>query len=182
MMRKILYIFGFLFCVSCNEFSPKSENSTAPEEDSKVQKLYFDTNGSTDDVKGKELSFTTNYFRFEAIDAEISEKLQAKYEAQLLATKHPEFAEAINEQLAYSSKFKEAIADSIQTITIEELTFLGELKTRNDDTSIQKMSYTKRINSTYTQKDSVLVVIKRTEIAIDNTTKVNTSFSFEKLN
>ncbi|AXG67979.1 hypothetical protein KORDIASMS9_00161 [Kordia sp. SMS9] len=181
MMRKILYIFGFLFCISCNEFSPKSENSTAPTEDSKVQELYFDTDGSTDAVKGTELSFTTNYFRFEAIDSEISEKLQANYEAQLLATKHPEFAEAINEQLANSSKFKEAIADSIQTISIENIEFLGDLQTRNDDTSIQKMSFTKRINSTYTEKDSVLVVIKRSVIEIDDTKKVNTSFSFENL-
>jgi len=173
MMRKVLYIVGFLLFVSCNQFSPKAEKSAVKEE-----AVEADSKGWANIDK---TNFKTTDFSLENINSEIQEKLQANYEAQLLATKHPEFAEAIKEQLANSNKFTEALSDSIQTIKIKDIKLIGSMETRNDSVSTQKMIYTSLINSTYKQKDSALVVVKRKTIVIDNAVKVNTSFSFESL-
>ncbi|WP_298518876.1 hypothetical protein [uncultured Kordia sp.] len=183
MMRKILYIVGFLWCVSCNQFSPKSDNEAAPAptEELKIEGDNFtNSDGWSDDSKRKDLDFKTSDATLENLNSEIFTKLQANYEAQLLAAKHPEFADAIKEQLANSSKFTEALSDSIQTIKIEDVEFSGTMESRNDSVSTQKVRYTAFINSTHKQKDSVLVVIKRTAIVIDGTVKANTSFTFEK--
>lgn len=190
MIRKLLYIFGFLLCVSCNQSAPKSENTKMKSEERSVDKDVF-----LDDLKGKDYDFTIDKSKIDAdfksqsfsfstpgnLNVEISTKLQANYEAQILATKHPEFAEAIKEQLADSNKFTTALLDSIETIKIEDLELSGNMESRNDSVSTQKLIYTSLINSKYKQKDSVLVVIKRAMIVIDNAMKVNTSFTFEKL-
>ena len=176
MMRKMLYIFGFLFCVACNNLETKSQDAFTATESFKVKE-----NTIVKDLDEKNLDYKTDDFALEDVNLEIQEKLQANYEAQILGTKHPEFAEAIKEQLADSSKFTTAISDSIQTIQIQDLEYVGEIETLNDSISTQKIKYTSLINSTHTQKDSALVVIKRTMIVIDNAVKVNTSFSFESL-
>lgn len=190
MMRKLLYIFGFLLCISCNQSAPKSENSKM-----KSEELSVDKDDLLDDAKGKGYDFTIDKSKIDAdfksegfsfstpgnLNTEISTKLQANYEAQILATKHPEFAEAIKEQLADSNKFTKSLSDSIETIKIEDLKFSENMESRNDSVFTQKLVYTSLINSTYKQKDSVLVVIKRTFIMIDDNRKVNTTFRFEKL-
>jgi hypothetical protein len=204
MMRKLLYIFGFLLCVACSESAKKSQDAAPTSDEWKVKESnYTEGESFKGDSKRKDAdlkilniekykvdeirkddaaySFTTNYFSLDDINTEISTKLQANYEAQLLATKHPEFAEAIKEQLTASNKFHTALSDSIQTIKIEDLEFLGSLKSLNDSVSTQKMRYTSVINSKYKQKDSVLVVVKRAMILIDDVLKANTSFTFEKL-
>ncbi|MFK7749845.1 MAG: hypothetical protein AB8B65_15730 [Kordia sp.] len=198
MMKKLLYIFGFLLCISCSESAKKSENSKMKSEELSVEKdglvddadekgkdlktYRYDYNGDfkTDD-KSKSFWDAPAYFTLNDFNSEISEKLQANYEAQILATKHPEFAETIKEQLADSNKFTESLSDSIQTIKIENIEFSGNIESRNDSISSQKILYTSLINSTYKQKDSVLVIIKRTFIVIDDDKKVNTSFAFETL-
>ncbi|MCH2194045.1 hypothetical protein [Kordia sp.] len=189
MMKKLLYIFGFLLCISCNQFSSKSENAPSPTEDSNsyrytIDKDRFDGNGLSDlddKLNSESFKFSTSNFDVKDLNAEISTKLQDNYEAQLLATKHPEFAETIKEQLADSNKFNTALSDSIKTIAIEDLKFSGEMQSQNDSIITQKIYYTSLINSKYKQKDSVLVVIKRATILIDGAIKVNTSFSFEGL-
>jgi len=181
MMRKLVYIIGFLISVSCSQSARNSENAPAPEREE--LKVEDGTSGWREDTKSKDADFKSlePMLKNIQLDAEITEKLQANYEAQILATKHPEFAEAIKEQLADSSKFNVSLADSIQTIAIEDITFLGEMDTQNDGIFTQKIQYTTIINSVHTQKDSALVVVKRTLIDVDNAVKVNTSFSFEEL-
>ena len=152
MMRRLCYIFGFLLCVSCSDFSAKSESATAPNEDAKEQGLTPTTESLTADFDRKDADFKVTDIALENIDTEIFEKLQANYEAQILAAKHPEFSEAIKEQLADSNKFAVSLADSIQTIAIEDVQLLGEMKVQNDSISTQKIHYTTLINSTYKQK------------------------------
>jgi hypothetical protein len=175
MMRKMVYIFGLLCCVACNKFESKSQDAFTATESLKVEE-----NALIEDADD-ELDMTTTAFTLEDINEEIQEKLQANYEAQILATKHPEFAEAIKEQLTSSTKFSTAISDSIQTLTIENLEYLGEMETLNDSIAIQDIKYSTLINGTHQQKDSARVVIKRTMIVIDDAVKVNTSFVFERL-
>ncbi|WP_298422174.1 hypothetical protein [uncultured Kordia sp.] len=178
MMKKIVYILCFLFCVACNQHAPKSENATMKSQEFTVDKdgLLDDTDYKTD-LKKPDLDFSLIGY----LDTEISAKLQANYEAKILATKHPEFQEAIKEQLAGSDKFNVSLSDSIETIEIKDVERFGIMRNRNDSITTQKIRYTSLINSKYTQKDSVLVVIKRAMIVIDNEFKINTSFSFEKL-
>ena len=177
MMRKIIYIIGFLCCFSCNNSSPKSDNATMTKEEFKVEEssLRNDADGATD-TKIPEVDFSLNY-----LDTEITEKLQANYEAQLLAVKHPEFAEAIKEQLENSTKFNTALADSIESIKIKDIRFSDMIVSRNDSIFTKKVFYTSLINTKHQQKDSVLVVVKRAFITIDGKPTVNTSFSFERL-
>lgn len=172
MMKKIVYIVAFLFCFSCNNFSPKSEDATMAKEEFKVDRSdLLDTNTETPEID----------FSFNELDTEIEEKLQANYEAQLLAVKHPEFAEAIKEQLESSTKFNTSLADSIESIKIEDISFSDMIVSRNDSTFTKKVFYTSLINAKHQQKDSVLVVVKRALITIDGKPTVNTSFSFERL-
>jgi hypothetical protein len=131
----------------------------------------LDTNTKTPEVD----------FSFDDLNTEVEEKLQANYEAQILAVQHPEFREAIKEQLADSDKFNGMLADSIKTIKIKDLTFSNDLAARNDSIFTKKVVYTSLINSKYQQRDSVLVVIKRAMIIIDHKPQINTSFSFERL-
>ena len=193
MMRKFLYILSFLLCVSCSQSEKKSQDASPAYEDLKVKENTFteedgwhndtkreDLDFKSDD-KSKDYNFTINYFSLDNLNSEISTKLQANYEAQILAIKHPEFAETIKEQLADSNKFTESLSDSIQTIMIEDIKFSGSLQSVNDSIYTQKMVYTSLINSKYKQRDSVLVVLKRATIKIDNDAKMNTSFTFEKL-
>jgi hypothetical protein len=172
----MLYIFSFLFCVACNNLETKSQDAFKATESFKVKE-----NTIVKDLDEKNLDYKTDDFALEDVNLEIQEKLQANYEAQILGTKYPEFAEAIEEQLADSSKFTTVISDSIQTIQIQDLEYIGKIETLNDSISTQKIKYTSLINSTHTQKDSALVVIKRAMIVIDNAVKVNTSFTFESL-
>ncbi|WP_420574784.1 hypothetical protein [Kordia sp.] len=175
MMKKIVYIVCFLACFSCADRAPSTENALESEESNVT------SDGWTQQNKGQDADFKSSDFAVETINLEITEKLQANYEAQVLAVKHPEFQEAIKEQLKGSTKFNAALSDSVTTIEVRNLSFYGKQHILNDSISTQKMRYTSLINSKYSQKDSVLVVIKRTMIMIDNSPKVNTSFVFEKL-
>jgi hypothetical protein len=181
MMKKLGYILmSLFFCVSCNQSASTSENATAPREDVKVHESTLDVEAD-DKLKKGFLDFKTSNFSIDNFYPEIATKLQANYESQVLAAKHPEFAEAIKEQLAASSKFNTSLSDSIQKITITDIELVGALKTQNDSTFTQKIRYTKHINSNYTVQDSVLVVLKQAFIKIDNTMRINTSFSFQAI-
>ncbi|WP_430411938.1 hypothetical protein [Kordia sp.] len=181
MMKKIVYIACFILCFSCsnnrNADRVPTEEKSVEAEDFKVDEssLIDDADGKTD-TKKLEINFS-----LDDINTEIEEKLQANYEATILAIQHPEFQEAIKEQLANSGKFNFTLSDSIKTIEIKEIERSGNMLKRNDSITTQKILYTTFINSKYTQKDSALVVIKRTMIVIDNQVKMNTSFSFESL-
>ncbi|PTX60893.1 hypothetical protein C8N46_10549 [Kordia periserrulae] len=180
MMKKIVYIVSLVLCVSCNQFSQKSENATAPREDLKVHESTLDVEAD-DKLKEGFLDFKTIDFSIGNFRSEIATKLQANYESQVLAAKHPEFAVAIQEQLAASSKFHTSLSDSIQKIEITDIELVGTMKTLNDSTFTQKIHYTKHINSNYTEKDSVLVVLQQALIKIDHTVRINTSFSFQTI-
>lgn len=173
MKMKILYIVCFLLCVSCNQYTSKKEENAVKSEEFNVDKSNL---LEIDDENTIEIDFS-----LDGINSEIEEKLQANYEAKVLAMKHPEFQEAIQEQLANSNKFDVTLSDSIETIEIRDILFLDDLRNQNDSISTQKVLYTYIVNSKYIQRDSVLVVIKRNMIVIDNSVKMNTSFSFEKL-
>ena len=177
MMKKIVYILCFLLCFSCSQYSPKSENAVATE----AEEVRVDKDGLADNNTDTKFKVGLSNFSLDEINSEIEEKLQANYEAIVLAKKHPEFKEAIKEQLAGSDKFHFTLSDSIQSIEIKELTYVGSMESRNDSVSAQKILYTTLINSKYTQQDSVLVIVKRKLIEIDNTPKMNTSIVFEKL-
>jgi hypothetical protein len=181
MMKKIVYIVCFLLCFSCKNSSHKSKNTVATES----EELKINNDGLVDDADEKtnvcKPDFKSVAFSLDYINIEIEEKLQANYEAKILAVKHPEFQEAIKEQLANSNKFNFTLSDSIQTIEIKDIVFAGNLEKENDSLYKQKVLYTSMINSKHAQKDSTLVVMKRTMIMIDNSLKMNTSFSFENL-
>lgn len=179
MMKKIVYILSFLLCFSCNQSAKKSE--MMKDEAVESEEFVVDKDGLLDDAKRKDLDFKNSDFALDKIDLEISSKLQANYEAKILAVKHPEFQEAIKEQLAGSDKFNFTLSDSIETIEIKDVKQVGMMIKRNDSIFTQKIMYTSFINSKYKQKDSVLVVMKRAMIIIDNEVKINTSFSFENL-
>jgi hypothetical protein len=143
-----------------------------------------DTDGLLDDADTKyKADFKALDFDLDLdyIQTEIEEKLQANYESLVLLNKHPEFQEAIKEQLANSAKFDFVLSDSIQTIEVKDIVLAGNLEKENDSCYKQKVLYTSLINSKHIQKDSTLVIMKRTMIVIDNSLKVNTSFLFEKL-
>lgn len=183
-MRKIFYIFVFLVCVSCSQSAKKSLDTAPSNEELKLEDdAAVESNGWRNDIKNKDIDFKSleTVLKNINLETEITEKLQANFEAQLLATKHPEFADAIKEQLADSNKFTASLADSIQNITIQDVQFVGKMSNQNDSISTQKITYTTLINSVYKQKDSALIVMKRALIDIDNTVKVNTSFLFERL-
>ncbi len=174
MKLKIVYIVCFLLCVSCNQYAAKKEDNAVKSEEFKVNRS--DLLNDTDEKDATKIDFS-----LEGMNTEIEEKLQANYEAKVLAIKHPEFQEAIKEQLANSSKFDFTLSDSIETIEIRDILFLDDLHNQNDSISTQKVLYTYIINSEHMQKDSALVVIKRKMIVIDNSLKMNTLFLFEKL-
>lgn len=177
MMKKIVYIACFLLCVSCNQYAAKKEDNAVRSEEFNVEK-----DGLLDDADTKyKADFKAMDFDVNYINTEIEEKLQANYEAKILAVKHPEFQEAIKEQLEGSNKFNFTLSDSIQTIEIKDIILSGNMSERNDSITTQKVLHTTLINSKYTQKDSVLVVMKRTMIVIDGLVKMNTSFSFESI-
>lgn len=176
MMRNIIYIIGFLLCISCNNSASKSENTTSIKDTEDQEFRITESSTSATDAVKLEGNFSLDY-----LNTEVTEKLQANYEAKILAIQHPEFEEAIKEQLAGSNKFRFTLSDSIKTIEIKDVAFLGEMVQRNDSLFTQKFGYTAFINDTYKQRDSVLVVIKRSLIMIDNSPAVNTSFSFERL-
>lgn len=181
MMKKIVYILSFLLCFSCaneKKADMMTKEEIIVEEDFKVDEssLRNDADGNTD-TKSPEVDFSLISY----LDTEIEEKLQANYEAKILAVKHPEFKAAIKEQLAGSDKFSFTLSDSIETIEIKDIKRSGVMTERNDSITTQKVTYTSLINSKYKQKDSVLVVMKHTMIIIDNEVKINTSFLFEKL-
>lgn len=176
MMKKIVYIICFAVCFSCNNAAQKSENAVATEA---AEEVSIDKDG----LLGTEMKLkdAISDFSLDDVYAEIEDKLQANYEAVVLATKHPEFREAIKEQLAGSDKFKVTLSDSIQSIEIKDLDFSSPVESRSDIVSTQKVYYTIVINSKYPQKDSVLVVMKRSMMMIDEAVKVNTSFAFEEI-
>ncbi|EDP97691.1 hypothetical protein U8527_05065 [Kordia algicida OT-1] len=176
MMKKVVYIICFIVCFSCNNATQKSDNAIATEA---VEEVSIDKDGLLDTET--KLKDAIDDFSLNDVNAEIEDKLQANYEAVVLATKHPEFREAIKEQLADSDKFNVLLSDSIQSIEIKDIDFSSSVTSRNERVSTQKVSYTILINSKYTQKDSVLVVMKRSMIKIDEAVKVNTSFSFERI-
>ncbi|WP_046756942.1 hypothetical protein [Kordia jejudonensis] len=128
------------------------------------------------DTKIPEFDFSLKF-----LTTEISAKLQANYEAKILAVKHPEFAKAIAEQLADSKKFQFMLSDSIQTIEIKDIDISSKFSKRNDSITTLAVVYTSVINSKYMQKDSALVVMKNTMVIIDNQVKRNTTFTFERL-
>ena len=177
MMKNIVYIVCFLLFFSCANDKTSNQMLTKEEavesENFKVEKV-----GLLDDADEK------NNFDFSSddVNSEIVEKIQANYEALVLAAKHPEFKEAIKEQLSDSNKFNVTLSDSIQTVEITALKLSGNLEKITDSIFQQKILYTTLINSKHTKKDSALVVMKRSMIVIDNSLKMNTSFSFEKLN
>ena len=177
MMKNIVYILCFLLCFACHQHSQKSENATAKEAD----EFKVERSDLLDDADLKNKDDIKVDFSLDNLNVEIEEKLQANYEATILATKHPEFKDAIKEQLANSDKFNFTFSDSIETIEIKDIILSGNMLERSDSISIQKVLYTTFINSKHTQKDSVLVVMKRTMIVIDNQLKMNTSLTFEKI-
>jgi len=177
MMKKIVSIVCFLLCFSCNQRAQKSENAVSKE----AEEFKVERSDLLDDAKGKTLNDIEVDFSLTTMNLEIEEKLQANYEAKILAAKHPEFREAIKEQLANSDKFSFTLSDSIERVEIKDMQLSGNMLKRSDSITTQKILYTTLINSKYPQKDSVLVVMKRTMIVIDNQVKMNTSFSFERL-
>ena len=149
------------------------DNASMAKEELKIERSDL----SNTDVK----SLSTELL-FQDLNIEVEEKLRANYETQILATKHPEFAETIKEQLSDSDKFTNKLADSIKTIEIKNLVFANNMQSHNDSIFTKKIIYTLLINSKYQQKDSALVVIKRATILIDNKPQITTSISFEHLN
>ncbi|MBC8755695.1 hypothetical protein H2O64_13550 [Kordia sp. YSTF-M3] len=180
MKLKIIYILCFLLCFSCAN-NTKADQMMTKDEAVESEEFKVDKSDLRDDLDEKNKNAIEIDFSLNAINSEIEEKLQANYEAKVLAVKHPEFQEVIKEQLANSTKFNFSLPDSIQTIEIKDIVFAGNLKKENDSIYKQKVLYTSLINSKHTQKDSALVVMKRTMIVIDNSLKMNTSFLFEKL-
>ena len=174
MKMKIVYIVCFLLCFSCaNENAKKS----IPETETKSEEATVGRSDLLDDADKKSMNDIELNFSLDHIE----EKLQASYEAQILATKHPEFREAIKEQLANSNKFNATLSDSINTIEIQDMLLLDDISQRNDSIMTQRILYSYVINSKLVKKDSALVVMKHTLIKIDNEMKLNTSFSFKKL-
>jgi len=178
MKMKFVYIVCFLLCFSCAN-DKKADRMLMKEEAVENEDIKVTRSDLIDDADKK--NDVNVDFYLEGINTEIEEKLQANYEAKVLATKHPEFQAAIEEQLANSNKFDFTLSDSIETIEIRDILFLDDLQRQNDSVSTQKVVYSYLINSANVQKDSALVVIKHNMIKIDNSLKMNTSFSFEKL-
>ncbi|QHI36657.1 hypothetical protein IMCC3317_20200 [Kordia antarctica] len=171
MKMKIVYIVGFLLCFSCSNNVSKKEDTAV-----KSEEIEIDKDGLVDDA-----DFKSGDVSFIDFNTEIEEKLRANYESLVLINTHPEFQEAIKEQLATSTKFNVLLSDSIQSIEIKYIEFKGNLKKVNDSIYKQKILYTTFINSKHIKKDSAFVIIKRTILIIDNSLKMNTSFSFEIL-
>ena len=176
MKRMIPYFLVLLGIISCNDFSPKTENATAEEAIDNAN-TSVETTSARKEIK----DLSTFDLLKESMQPEIEEKLQANYEALLLLTKHPEFKEAIQEQLEDSNKFSEALSDSIQKIQIKDVQYIGNLKVINDSVSVQKIRYTLLVNSTFSQKDSANVVMKQSIVEIDETQRIRADISFQNV-
>ncbi|WP_046745178.1 hypothetical protein [Kordia zhangzhouensis] len=178
MIRKVVFILLLLLNFSCSNSTQKAENTVATEEatESELANDRHITSQTYVDAKKIKTTYTS---LLQSMHSEIEEKLQASYEASVLITKHPEFKDAIVEQLAHSNKFATLLSDSIQSIKIKDIQYIDNLEVINDSIAVQKIRYAMIVNSVHSLKDSANLVMKQTIVEVENRKKVQTSFTFQ---